>query len=630
MDNVDETKDVKLDTVESDTKSTNINQSKDTDMLIQPIKLVELQELVFPTTNQVNNIDQTNNQQIIVDKSVNVDKTIIDQLTQNISVNINFTEKLTQVKLLTKKSIIIDEKVNTVSLDEKSTPIVSKVTDSQISSPIVPTNVTNLTNPTNSTDSTIPAIITTTTFTPKQIPSILPTNVMSNSTSTQVSLASSTNIVHQHTFSQLNQSPQPIKLNNIEFNNYYLSFDCACATLGYILTKIVDVDVNNFFIGDNIINPKSIKLDVVKQGVINLVEGFLVKDVPVRNQIYNLRVFLDSLVKDIDINTIHVIIEDQPYINDNSNQIQSGLYMYFAYAKSVVSVQPTYKNTICFSKTLNIQNFYERYTKTYSANKEHAAQNLSFYYKINNIGLDLKKSLYNHLGDAFMQFIYIIKEKVVVVQKEATKKEVIRKVIETQSIKVDREQIIPKEILKNVDRQRETQQTQNLQQVTQIQQSQQESQIIPTKSTKYTKYHKSHKTTKSEPIILDFATSNINMDSVPKTETKKHVTFADKPNKVKIPNESKASTINALLAKSKSISIKSKIPTNLPIIKDKKDTDSDRVVESSNVSKINNNMVNLHNGNNSDSINTSTMNVPKKISKKKKGSRIDIKDLVLN
>jgi hypothetical protein len=221
------------------------------------------------------------------------------------------------------------------------------------------------------------------------------------------------------------------KLNNkqIEISNYYLSFDCACATLGYILTEIEDVDINNFFIDKDIINPKSIKLKIIKQGVINLVEGFLVKDVPVRNQIYNLKVFLDSLVKDIDISIIHVIIEDQPYINDNSNQIQSGLYMYFAYAKSIVSLPATYKNTICFDKSLDIQVFYEKYSKTYSANKNHTANNLSYYYKIHNIGIDLHKSLYNHLGDAFMQFIYIIKEKVLVVNKSntTTKSDIINK-----------------------------------------------------------------------------------------------------------------------------------------------------------------------------------------------------------
>lgn len=222
-----------------------------------------------------------------------------------------------------------------------------------------------------------------------------------------------------------NNIPQQTNIISNNFNNYYLSFDCACATLGYLLTEITDIDVDNFFIDKNIINPKSIKLRLIKYGVINLVDGFLVKDVPIRNQIFNLKIFLDSLVKGIDIETIHVLVENQPSINENSNLIESGIYMYFAMAKSIVAVPATYKNTICFSKSLNIQNYYEKYSRTYSANKNHSADNLSYYFKVNNLDVNLaNKSLYNHLGDAFMQFIYIIKEKIILINDKYAKKSV--------------------------------------------------------------------------------------------------------------------------------------------------------------------------------------------------------------
>jgi hypothetical protein len=431
------------------------------DILIEPIKLIELHDIVFPTTSIPISTTETTN--------------IINQTNNN---NISTTH----------------DKTNIINIDLQIQP-------QQMQSQQIITTTKILTNTQKQEDVKI--------------------------------LTDKSEILNEN---------QVVKLKQIELNNYYLSFDCACATLGYILTEITDVDVDNFFIDENIINPRSIKLKIIKQGVINLVEGFLVKDVPVRNQIYNLRVFLDSLVKDIDISNIHVIIEDQPYINDNSNQIQSGLYMYFAYAKSVVSVQPTYKNTICFDRSLNIQNFYEKYSKTYSANKEHAAQNLSYYYKINNIGLDIKKSLYNHLGDAFMQFIYIIKEKVLV--------------------------------------------------------------VVPIKTTVTGKYMKSTKKQKlDETIILDYNSSKIIDESIVNIETKKHVTFTDRTTKIKIPIESKASTINSLITNNKIILAKKKIPANIPLIIDKKDTVTPVDVSGK---------------------------VQKKMSKRKKGSKIEIKDLVLN
>lgn len=285
------------------------------------------------------------------------------------------------------------------------------------------------------------------------------------------------NLVDQQQTKQ--QSKQPNKINNIldekidnnlnvidsqivnnesntlnNFNNYYLSFDCACATLGYLLTEIVDIDIDNFFLDKNIINPKSIKLKLIKYGVINLVEGFLVKEVPIRNQIFNLRVFLDSLVKDINIESINVLVENQPSINENSNLIESGIYMYFAMAKSIVSVPATYKNTICFNKSLSIQNYYEKYSRTYSANKNHSADNLAYYFKVNNLDINLaNKSLYNHLGDAFMQFIYIIKEKIILVNDKYNKKSVrfIEKPIEIK-IENNNKQITDLTFLKNNDK----------------------------------------------------------------------------------------------------------------------------------------------------------------------------------
>jgi len=382
------------------------------DILIEPIKLVELHEIVFPNTNDQNPIPE-----LIISANMNNSMNLLHQNnTNNVIKSIN--DNIIPNNL--SDSINPNNLINIINTPINTTDIIDLTNNNQNDISI------------NSDKSNFINQNTQQTFTPTKIlTNLQQTNITQSSTQCIKILTKKSNIITEKndisTQTNVNvnndvnfNDNKSLKLKQIELNNYYLSFDCACATLGYILTEINDVDVDNFFISENIINPKSIKLKIIKQGVINLVEGFLVKDVPVRNQIYNLRVFLDSLIKDIDISKIHVIIEDQPYINDNSNQIQSGLYMYFAYAKSVVSVQPTYKNTICFDKSLDIQAFYEKYSKTYSANKNHAANNLSYYYKIHNIGIDLHKSLYNHLGDAFMQFIYIIKEKVLVVNKSNT------------------------------------------------------------------------------------------------------------------------------------------------------------------------------------------------------------------
>jgi hypothetical protein len=199
--------------------------------------------------------------------------------------------------------------------------------------------------------------------------------------------------------------------NSIEKNKtYYISFDCACVTLGYMIAEIIDIDKDTFFIRDNIINCESIELKLYKYGVINLIEGYKINEVPLRNKIYNLKYFLDSIMENIDVENCIVIVEDQPSFNTTSNPIESAIYMYYAYAKAVITIGSSKKNTLSFDESLSINNFYSKYSKAYDANKAHTSKNLEYFCKKHNIELNLSKSLYNHLGDAFMQFIFIVKE----------------------------------------------------------------------------------------------------------------------------------------------------------------------------------------------------------------------------
>jgi hypothetical protein len=107
----------------------------------------------------------------------------------------------------------------------------------------------------------------------------------------------------------------------------------------------------------------------------------------------------------INMQDVVVVVESQPGMNSQSNSIEDGIYMYFAYCKEVITVGSSRKNTIAFTDKLTIDCFYDQ---SGNAKKKHTTANLEYYCQKYAITLGFSRSLYNHLADAFMQLIHYI------------------------------------------------------------------------------------------------------------------------------------------------------------------------------------------------------------------------------
>jgi hypothetical protein len=197
----------------------------------------------------------------------------------------------------------------------------------------------------------------------------------------------------------------------------YISFDCATITLGYLVAR------NNLenstpsrpkFASDQaqieaalnarlgILSIELVDLEFVDYGVVNLIEGKKIKETSVRERIHALRRFLDVLTRDLDLSQCVVVVESQPGMNSCSNSIEDAIYMYFAYAKDVITIGSSRKNMICFAPALSMSDFCK---SGGNAKKKHTAANLEYYCAQKGIPLNLPRGLYNHLGDAFMQLV---------------------------------------------------------------------------------------------------------------------------------------------------------------------------------------------------------------------------------
>jgi TusA-related sulfurtransferase len=163
---------------------------------------------------------------------------------------------------------------------------------------------------------------------------------------------------------------------------------------------------------DCVVNHKAINVQFIKYGVINLVEGHDLSKLTVRQKIFNLRVFLDKLMEGIDIRSVILVVESQPGMNVLSNSVEDAIYMYFAYCFDIVTIGSSKKNTFSFTDALSVNSFYSKYTTVRTANKAHTTANLEYYCGAYNIPLNIHKSLYNHLADAFMQLVYYVADKV--------------------------------------------------------------------------------------------------------------------------------------------------------------------------------------------------------------------------
>lgn len=185
---------------------------------------------------------------------------------------------------------------------------------------------------------------------------------------------------------------------------YYISFDCATETLGYLIAQADKINIT----GD-IIDINQVNVNFIKYGVIDLINGKTIAEVPLYMRMKYLRIFLDELMKDLDIiPNATIVIEKQPGINTTTPGVEAALYLYYAYAKEIITIGSSMKNTISFHSSITLQYFIAKYKQNHTANKHHTTHNLAFYCNVKKINLNLHQSLHNHLADAFMQLLCVL------------------------------------------------------------------------------------------------------------------------------------------------------------------------------------------------------------------------------
>lgn len=109
-----------------------------------------------------------------------------------------------------------------------------------------------------------------------------------------------------------------------------------------------------------------------------------------------------------------VLIEYQMSLNDKSRCVSQQIAMYYVdehtaapnYVDRVYFVGPTLKNKVCFKHDLDHGHFMEKHSSKYTANKNHAKENLKYWLTVHNQLHFLKnvpKKNHDDLADAFMQ-----------------------------------------------------------------------------------------------------------------------------------------------------------------------------------------------------------------------------------
>lgn len=102
------------------------------------------------------------------------------------------------------------------------------------------------------------------------------------------------------------------------------------------------------------------------------------------------------------------LIEYQMSSNDKSRSVFYNTYYHFVDKCDTFKVGPSRKNTIAFDKTLRHSKFCEKYTTSYTANKNHAKENLKYWLKLFNkehILSKIGKKNHDDAADAFLTVV---------------------------------------------------------------------------------------------------------------------------------------------------------------------------------------------------------------------------------
>ena len=120
---------------------------------------------------------------------------------------------------------------------------------------------------------------------------------------------------------------------------------------------------------------------------------------------------LKNVLKNIDLlypDIKTVFIEYQMNANDKSRAVFSNTYYHFVDRCKTIPVGPSLKNTIAFTRELRHSNFIEKYSKAYTANKNHAKANLTYWLKLFDkqpLLENISKKNYDDAADAFLTIV---------------------------------------------------------------------------------------------------------------------------------------------------------------------------------------------------------------------------------
>jgi hypothetical protein len=118
---------------------------------------------------------------------------------------------------------------------------------------------------------------------------------------------------------------------------------------------------------------------------------------------------IDDVVKKCGVGAPdQVLIEYQMSLNDKSRCVSQQILYHYSLKNTMALVGPTLKNKIYFSKNLMHGVFMEKYASKYTANKNHAKENLKYWLKVHGqlqFLENVPKKNYDDLADSFMQIL---------------------------------------------------------------------------------------------------------------------------------------------------------------------------------------------------------------------------------
>lgn len=191
---------------------------------------------------------------------------------------------------------------------------------------------------------------------------------------------------------------------------YYLSFDAANKTLGYVVCS----NDKKYVSENGVMDYKQLQMKFLYFGVVDLFPGRLVGNTTAVERTIELNKFLKTikLPEDANMGNTVVVIEYQMGQNHKSHSVQDQIMMFYVDRARVEIIGPSAKNGISFTEELRIQRFMEKYKTAESANKNQTAENLRFLSEKTKLPINhISNDLHNHVADAFMQLLWILIEK---------------------------------------------------------------------------------------------------------------------------------------------------------------------------------------------------------------------------